>query len=72
MGKLNATEMLAREWILAQSKDYIEYAGGLNQGWHGRAKFLGNVSQTEILKQSEDCIEHAGGFDQGRYGELKG
>ena len=38
MGRLNATEIIARAWILTQTKDYIQYAGGLDEGRSGRAK----------------------------------
>ena len=37
MGGLNAKEMVARIWILNQTKDSTEYAGGLDQGRYGRA-----------------------------------
>ena len=46
MAKLNAREMLARIWILRQTKDSSEYAGGLDQGQYGKAKCYGNVSQS--------------------------
>ncbi len=36
MGRLNATEMVARIWILTQSNDSSEYAGRLDQGRYGR------------------------------------
>ena len=45
MGRLNAKEMVARVWILTQTKDSIEYAGGLDQGRYGKATCHGSGSQ---------------------------
>ena len=46
MGRLNAKEMVARIWIMKQSKDSSECAGRLDQGRYGRAKCKGNDSQS--------------------------
>ena len=63
--------MVARVWILRQTKDSSDYAGGLDQGRYGKAKCKGNGSQNWILEQTKDSSEYAGGLDQGRYGRAK-
>ena len=46
IGRRNARERTARVWILRQTKDSSEYAGGLDLGQYGKAKCWGNDSQS--------------------------